>query len=383
MQHLLSRPICLLLLTAISILSSRGQNEISMSLSGATDTSKGLKTLPAGGPYDIVKCSMKDKAGNLWFGTTMYGIFRYDLLKGSFTNFTMKQGLNHHAVNAMMEDREGNIWCGTDAGVCLYDKHKGVFTHFKTPWTETDSTRNFYGPPPMNNVSKAFASSKGVVSILQDRAGNIWFGTLGSGVFRYTPSTGIYSKFLDSNGAKYQDGFYHNVIQSIIEDKAGNIWFASFSHGGVSSYDPVSGTFTHYTAKDGLTDDMIYKLIEDSRGNIWVGTRDHGTCRYDKDSGRFISFSWKDGLANNCVSSIFEDSKGTIWFGSDRGGISQYDYQTGVFTGFKVKEGIGNNRVWTILEDNSGHLWFGTREGILWRYEPLSGTFSSLTKRVE
>jgi ligand-binding sensor domain-containing protein len=52
-----------------------------------------------------VHCSLQDKAGNLWFGTTGDGLFKYDpsasLRTGgkTFTQFTTSNGLNHNLVN--------------------------------------------------------------------------------------------------------------------------------------------------------------------------------------------------------------------------------------------------------------------------------------------
>ena len=48
--------------------------------------------------FDNVHCGLCDKAGNLWFGTTGAGIYRYD--GKSFTNFTTEDGI-----------KSNNIWC--------------------------------------------------------------------------------------------------------------------------------------------------------------------------------------------------------------------------------------------------------------------------------
>ena len=60
---------------------------------------------------DNVHCSLQDKAGNLWFGTTGDGVYKYD--GKSFTQFTAKNGLNSNSVNHMLEDKDGKIWIGT------------------------------------------------------------------------------------------------------------------------------------------------------------------------------------------------------------------------------------------------------------------------------
>lgn len=45
---------------------------------------------------DNVHCGLQDKAGNLWFGTTGSGLYRYN--GHTFTNYTIKHGLNSNRV---------------------------------------------------------------------------------------------------------------------------------------------------------------------------------------------------------------------------------------------------------------------------------------------
>jgi len=58
-------------------------------------------------PYQNIHCGLQDKAGNLWFGTTGEGVYRYD--GKSFTQFTVKDGLSNNKVWSILEDTAGNI----------------------------------------------------------------------------------------------------------------------------------------------------------------------------------------------------------------------------------------------------------------------------------
>ena len=58
--------------------------------------------------YDILGCGLQDKAGNLWFGTSREGVYRYD--GKLFTHFTVKDGLCSNAIISILEDKTGNIW---------------------------------------------------------------------------------------------------------------------------------------------------------------------------------------------------------------------------------------------------------------------------------
>ena len=155
-------------------------------------------------------------------------------------------------------------------------------------------------------------------------------------------------------------GLKHDVIRCMLQDKSGNLWFGT--SGGVSKYDGQS--FTHFTEKQGLSNNVVSSILEDKSGNLWFGTDGGGVSKYDGQS--FTHFTEKEGLSDNKVYSILEDKSGNLWFGT-YGGVSKYDGQS--FTHFTEKEGLSNNVVLSILEDNSdshrnGNLWFGTRFGL-------------------
>ena len=65
-------------------------------------------------------------------------------------------------------------------------------------------------------------------SILQDRAGYLWFGTKDSGVSRFD---GTHFSTLSVT-----DGLVHNRIAHILEDRAGHLWFAGNTHAKQSQF---------------------------------------------------------------------------------------------------------------------------------------------------
>lgn len=345
----------------------------------------------------IFRCSLQDKNGNLWFGTTGSGLFRYD--GNSFTTYTTQDGLCDNHIYAILEDKSGNIWLGTEQGLCFYDGKK--FTRIPMPSSKS-------GQPTAWNTLSGFRNearpTNMVLSIFQDKTGSILFGTSNDGVYRYNGRS--FTHFLDP---AYPEESGSNAVKSILEDKNGNLWFGSWSNAGVYRFHadrinhPCTNntckhnlrvvhdleahqaeralSFTHITVKDGLSDDMISCILEDKTGNIWIGTRDQGACRYDGKS--FTRFTERDGLAR-CVFCIAEDKNGNIWFGhdgqngNDGRGISRYDGKT--FTNFTGEDGLVNNNVLSILADKAGNLWLGTRLGGLCRYNGKTFTdFSNQT----
>ncbi len=106
-------------------------------------------------------------------------------------------------------------------------------------------------------------------------------------------------------------GLKHGNVNSLLQDKAGNIWFGTYG-GGVSKYD--GKFFTNFTEKEWLSNNMVLSMLEDKAGNIWFGTYGGGISKYDGKS--FFNFTEKEGLLNSFIMSMLEDESGNIWFGT-------------------------------------------------------------------
>ncbi|HQW95957.1 MAG TPA: two-component regulator propeller domain-containing protein [Saprospiraceae bacterium] len=205
-----------------------------------------------------------------------------------------------------------------------------------------------------------------VWDIKQDRNGNIWFAA-DDGVYRYDARLSRQSSG-DSVG---QGKSFTNItgklipvpIFSILEDRKGNFWFGTYGSG---AYYYDGKTFQNFTTRDGLANNSVMPIYEDKDGIIWFGTAG-GVSRYDGKS--FRNFTTKDGLTNNDVHAIVQDKTGKIWFGT-RGDITIYDGKT--FTVLKNKDGKTFTNVWAIIKDKEDNIWFGA-DG-LWRYDGTAFT---------
>ncbi|MBS1519561.1 MAG: histidine kinase [Bacteroidetes bacterium] len=195
-----------------------------------------------------------------------------------------------------------------------------------------------------------------VRDIIQDRKGNIWIASW-DGVFKYDGKsfTNITSKVTSAR-------FF-----SVLEDRNGNLWFGSIGS-GVYLYDGKS--FRNFTTKDGLAGNDVGCIYEDRTGNIWFGTG-RGASRYNGRS--FRNYTMKEGLSNNDVNAIIEDKKGKFWFGT-RGDVCIYDGKR--FT-VLTHNGKPFTNVWSVIEDRRGNIWLGGSDG-LWRYDGSS--FANFTQ---
>jgi ligand-binding sensor domain-containing protein len=283
-------------------------------------------------------------------------------------------------IRNIREDRAGNIWFATFAGPIRYDGKE---------------FRNF--------SEEVGLSQTRVFSLLEDRSGALWFGSITGGASRYDRKS--FTKFTK------KEGLGNNDVLWIFEDRAANIWFATAN--GASRYDGKS--MTNFTTKEGLVHNSVYTIAQDSSGRIWFGTQG-GVCSYDGKSfsnladqvgrsfvnirsmavdrsgnlwfggqeGAFrydgktlATFTSKEGLLD--VGSMIVDRAGSLWFGhpgkfpdGSGGGASRYDGKS--FQHFTQKDGLNSTNVYCMLEDKAGNIWFGSVDKGACRFDGKSFT---------
>lgn len=281
----------------------------------------------------------------------------------SFTNFTEKDGLSSDYVYSILEDRSGNIWFGTADGACYYDGKK--FTII--PITDIKSITS-YSKTKVDSYGVPYPNGNAVSSLLQDRTGVIWLGTF-TGIYRYDPWASLGTGSKTFNHFTINDGFINNTgvtinwIESMIEDKAGNIWFGGRVTAGVFRFDGKS--LTNFKL-DG--ENWVRPLLQDKSGNIWFGSRKNMIYHYD---GKIFSkFGEKE--IPDWVFYMEEDNAGTLWFVLDRfgnnkdGGAISYDGKS--FTNFTMTDGFCYKSPWCVVMDRKGDIWFTNRDKSLCRY---------------
>jgi ligand-binding sensor domain-containing protein len=310
-----------------------------------------------------IHCGILDKAGNLWFGTTGEGVYKYD--GKSFIQYTVKDGLSDNTVNSILEDKAGNIWFSTDNGASRYDGKKFIkisIFQITGPGLNPDN--------PFGNQDQ----ENSVWNILEDKAGKFWFGTT-AGMFRYDAQLNgeigpgkPFSRFSQDDGVINNSGAPVVNVESMLEDKSGNVWFGGRTSKGVFRFDGKS-----ITQLKPDSEKWFWPVLEDSSGNIWLSNWS-GVCRFDGKS--FVNFSIKNGLCNGNITCIIEDKNHKIWFGSDDGGICRFDARLNgevgpgkSFQKFGTAEGLPKDGVWCMVEDKAGNIWVGTRNFGLYRYD--------------
>ncbi|WP_115462169.1 adenylate/guanylate cyclase domain-containing protein [Winogradskyella aurantiaca] len=307
---------------------------------------------------DLISCSFADSKGNLWFGTFVAGLSKYN--GKVFTRYTTSHGLIDNEISQISEDQQGNIWIATSKGVSKFDG-----AGFTTVYNESKVTH-----------------------ILQDRDGTFWFSTYkglvhhtNNGNTLYTKNNGLSSNrvhtliqnesgelfIANENGISIYDGekFTHKTdeidpkyrpIRQIIIDNNQNIWIGSpFGLAKVTKenirYYPVNKKFNKYS--------KTYTFL-DSQGNIWLVIRGEEILRFD--GSNFTSINPSRETENNDIENIIEDASGNIWMGTNSGIIK---YAGDAILNIKREQGIIDRSIRSIVQDDEGYLWFaGNSEGI-------------------
>ena len=378
-------------------------------------------------PQSQILNIFQDHTGVIWFCTNGGGVSRFDGLK--FSNLSTKDGLKSNHINAVFEDKNNVIWIGSAKGLVQYKNKKlaeindtiindkviqSIYQHSNGElWFGTSTGIVVYNGKEFREFEKNEEIGKyQVLTIKQDKLGNMWIGTMLNGAFMYDgikmihfdtrsglldmrsrdilingdkvwistfhginvydPSTAYTGKIkldtLKIDGKPYLEGTYR-----MYKDVNDAIWV-----GGNWGVDKISNNkIRTFRPENGLCNNRIYGVIQDREGNMWFGSVTGGVSKYRNDL--FININEKQGLSNNTVMSFLKDSKDNMWIGTWGGGVSKIDFNELRKSGKLIiqnygakKEESGVNNTWCMCEDKKGNVWFGTSGGGITVYDGKS-----------
>lgn len=257
-------------------------------------------------PKGNVSNIFMDSRDRLWVGGNDEGLKIFSFEEGRLDyirslKLDFDEGYNT-STYSILEDNEGQFWIGGKAGLWLLDKHLKLKEHFVAS-------------------KDSFSLSFDVVRcVYQDSKGNIWIGTDGGGLNRiFKKNVGSYAFEVFSYSAGNRQGLNHNMVLSITEDKDGNIWCATYG-GGLNKYVPEEKRFYHLTEKQGLSNNVVYGLVLDGFGNIWASTN-KGLSQINTDDNSVRIFTEKSGLQSDefNIGAYHIDEYGEVFFGGING----------------------------------------------------------------
>ena len=331
---------------------------------------------------------------------------------------------NKNAINfvtAVLDDGRGNIWIGTDnAGILVYSKKDPYFVHIKYDsqnlfsipsdhincffldtqdcmWVGT--TKHgvaFTSLDEMEIERHTLSNSDDINSIMEDKDGNLWFGTDGNGIFQIStghamnvdfPAKLVTCSCVEPNGriwfGTYGSGVFYREgdhfmpmnyvvdgvdrmkgVRCITADTFGNIWVGTVMD-GLYCIDR-HGTVTPYVADDvALRSNSITSLHCRNSQILYVMTAD-GPAVVDTYTRKISPLSDNDALADelNIFSTfIYKDSRGFIWLGGEKH-LGVYLPKSHRFINLSDRFRIHNEYVKAITEDDNRNIWVSTNAGL-------------------
>lgn len=329
------------------------------------DKNLSLFSLKQSNPFDTrgltgsnVTSFAESADGDVFVGTDGGGLNLFQRRTELFSHYNLQPRgkeaqSNRLSILALEMSRNNRLWIGTYSdGLFEFDPRTGNYRQFvqgSTPGTITN-----------NNV----------FCLKEDSKGNIWIGTNGGGVNVYHPESQRFSNYhRDSPFAEAVRLPGNPYIRSIEEDKAGNIWIGSHGSGIVLFNPKTRSTKLYDRNTSNLPSNVVLAIFADDSKNIWAGTLGGGLSLFDSKKQQFVSFSEKDGLANGVVYKILQDKRGLLWL-STNAGISSFNPKTKKFRNYNRYNGVQNSNFnhGAGLRLSSGEMYFGGLEGFNYFY---------------
>jgi ligand-binding sensor domain-containing protein/serine phosphatase RsbU (regulator of sigma subunit) len=318
----------------------------------------------------------QDSYGFMWVGTAD-GLNRFDgynfmVYKPTPGDSTSICG---SSVRSICETSNGELWISTRSGLCRYNRAANDFTNFPS-----------FGDSDKGPISDALTDIK------EDKEGNLWIGTLESGIsilnLKTLKFTHIIHKDTDVEGA-----LSGNDARGFSIGLDGHVWINTWSH-GVNEYDPGTKKFKWFTHESGMLPIPYIRggICAASNGKIYIGTWGKGIRVWDPKTKSMSDLSVGDNPldARGMIWNITEDQKGRLWCATAETGLVMFDLATGERKNFinniNDPNSINDNNVWSVGVDRTNHIWAGTWQGginvlnerissfVHYRYNPFDST---------
>jgi signal transduction histidine kinase/ligand-binding sensor domain-containing protein/CheY-like chemotaxis protein/HPt (histidine-containing phosphotransfer) domain-containing protein len=359
--------------------------------------------------HDRVLAVLEDDAQRLWVATAD-GLDLFDRASATFVRYGRDadnpQSLRDSDIMSLYQDRGGVLWVGTrGGGASHWNPRSWLLGHYRSDafrdtqvlafaddgadkvWvgtvgaglveidTRTRSERR-YGAGAGSGVPSGGVrlTDDRIMSLLYDRKGVLWIGTMTGGLDRLDVNTGALRVY--RSAAADPATLPANGVMSLYEDRLGTLWVGTYG-GGIASIDQTSGKVTRYpygnAEATSLSGSRAIAIVEDAIGNIWIGTEGGGLNLLDRKTGRFYVYRRDDrdpaSLSDNTVYALHLDHHGELWVGTAGGGLDRvigssarpaavhFENQSGL-------GGISTQVVYGIESDRDDRLWLSTNNGL-------------------
>lgn len=183
--------------------------------------------------------------GLLWVGTSNEGLYINEAT-------VYAHSTSGFSVYAFEEDKAGNVWMGANTGLFLWNG---------TTWKNITATSEL----PDGEVTSLFIDSRE----------RVWIGVLNADKVYWYDKDGAHGLSLLTGGTGLE-------VWDICEDRNGDIWFATYGSGLIRYDGVVPHAYKKYNAdySEVFAEDKVNCIVKDKEGNMWFGLTTKGLVKY-------------------------------------------------------------------------------------------------------
>ncbi len=198
---------------------------------------------------------------------------------------------------------------------------------------------------PLRHPMSGLDGDAHVGAILKDRAGVLWVGTYGMGLYRVERQEARLCPF---------QGEIPTPIRALLQDSAGTLWVGHDK--GLSRFD---GLVLGPVEADGeVPRGQIFAIAEDRDGDLWAGGSD-GLFR--RHAGQWEKVAPPGGGAYP-IKALYRDRAGALWAGGPFGLDRREDDR---LVRYGPACGLPPGEVVCVVQDDADELWLGVeRQGL-------------------
>lgn len=281
------------------------------------------------------------------------GVTIYNLVDGSITRLTKREGLPSAYVNVVFVDEDDSLWVGTEIGLAHLDSENRPL-----PVSAQELNQNF-------------------ITVITNIENELWVGTSysdikGTGIYRYDGQNWALESDFPSEGfsnSEVRSGYVSTNVTQILQDSYGDIWASTWS--GVARYD--GERWTSFNTDNGLPDPEVTAMMVDDDDVLWVGTSMGNLGKFNGNSFEFITNLNTYGISS--IYAILQNEQSIFWICGDSGIVSYDPKRNSWVTYEHDNELLSGSTITSAAMNDDGILFFGTPATGLILYD---GNFSNM-----
>lgn len=307
--------------------------------------SNNLQITPYHYPGKKIKHIISDGTGNIWCATNT-GLLM--LTTGYISQISLNAPYNLSKVTAITSMQDDKIMLALENKLFMLNEgeehtleYKGEFPSSVTTLL-TDKDNNLWIGTFGDGLWKATSTGKphkiSSIPVLQNESilditscnDKVWVAGL-NGVQELAVQNGTLQLIKTHNK---HSGIGSDYVYDLFCDGKNNIWMGT-DGAGICKYS--SGEYIHWDSTDGMISDVVYSITEDVKGNIWASTLNNGLLKFD--GSEWLQYNNPDGLQDLNISTINANSTGQVitvhalgideWYPTKKQ-FRHYDRKTGI-----------------------------------------------------